>query len=455
MHKSESTGRYSLNAVKAGALVLTLGLGACSSSPTTGTAGSPETGKPYSFWPQPPTEPHIQFLRSFSGSEDVSPTQTSTLERLVLGSEKAADIQAIQKPYGVAMKNGVIYVCDIRGNCVTALDLKNKQTRLIGTSGLTNVANPADVEVADDGTIYIADSQRGAVLVYDKQERYRESFGHQGLKPVAVAVHGERLYVCDMAAHDVEIWDRTTGKSIGVIGSMGDDDGQFRLPLGVATDSKGNVYVMDMMRCRCQKFDADGKFISAKGQLGDQAGTFARPKQMAVDSEGIQYIVDANFQNVQMYDDQDRMLMEFGAAGKFAGSMDLPAGICVSDEGLEYFRDYIHPGFEAKRLILVTNQFGPNKVSVYALGARRESYPIAALSKNAATTTVEVNLTPERNRLQSVGAEAPAEGDQAGDSSGDDSAPAAKPGAGKTQVQPGQTPPTSKPKTQGAGATRD
>jgi len=34
----------------------------------------------------------------------------------------------------------------------------------------------------------------------------------------------------------------------------------------------------------------------------------------------------------------------------------------------EPFRKYIAPNFEAEYLILVTNQLGPNKVSIYAFG---------------------------------------------------------------------------------------
>jgi hypothetical protein len=51
--------------------------------------------------------------------------------------------------------------------------------------------------------------------------------------------------------------------------------------------------------------------------------------------------------------------------------MYLPAGVCVHEGDLELFKDKIHPAFQAERLVLVTNQFGPNKVSVYAMGHLR------------------------------------------------------------------------------------
>lgn len=399
--------------------------GGCGASPATKPA---QTGnRTYAFWPLAPDEPRIQFLRTFNGSDDISGKKAGGLDTLVFGKE-GNDEAGIRKPYGLAMHDGKIYVADIRAKNVMVLDLKKSQTRLMGGSGANRLSNPVDVAVADDGMIYVADNERGAILVYDAGERYSATFGHPGMKPVAVTTHGDRLYVCDMNAHAVEMFDRRSGSSAGLIGSPGDEDGQFRVPLGVATDAAGNVTVVDMMRCRVQRFAPDGKFLSGVGTLGDFAGSFARPKQVAIDREGITYVVDASFQNVQMFNDKNELLMSFGAPGNFPGAMNLPAGITVCDEGLEYFRDYLHPGFEAKRLVLVTNQFGDSKVSVYAMGERKASYPLADLSRAAARVESGVGtMTKERERMQGVGTEEPPQTPAAPAAEGG----AAAPGAGK------------------------
>jgi hypothetical protein len=190
-----------------------------------------------------------------------------------------------------------------------------------------------------------------------------------------------------------------------VIGSVGDEPGQFRLPVGVTLDKEGNVYVTDMMRCMVQKFDRDGKYISGFGRLGDHAGSFARPKHLTVDSDGIIYVVDAAFQNVQMFNDKYELLMFFGSAGDHPGSMSLPVGIVATDQGLEYFKDKIYPGFEARRLVLVANQFGAGKVSVYAMGGLRSGYTIeqvAAVSEKV-TLGVKDSRSAEALKFQNIG----------------------------------------------------
>jgi sugar lactone lactonase YvrE len=378
-------------------------LGACGGGTGTSDAGPQRAASgQYAFWPLFPDEPRVQFARALASSEDVASTKSSGLEAIVFGKESNQE-EAITKPYGVEMRDGKIYICDIRAPSLTVFDLRKKQTRLVGVSGVNRLTHPVDVAVADDGMIYVADNDRGAVVVFDAGERYSQVFGYQKFKPVAVAVHGARLFACDMTAQSVVIFDRMSGEKLGVIGGPGDGDGQFRVPIGVETDAAGNIYVVDTMQCRVQKFSADGKFVSAMGQLGDYAGSFARPKQIAIDSEGIQYVVDAAFQNVQMFSAKGELLMSFGAAGEFPGAMNLPVGIAVSDDGVELFKDLVHPGFEPQRLIVVTNQFGADKVNVYVLGKLRAGWTAQQIAAAAAPVSSGVGADPERLKLQMQG----------------------------------------------------
>jgi DNA-binding beta-propeller fold protein YncE len=359
-----------------------------------------ETPESFSFWPLAPDSPKIQFVKSYQSSGDVHLEKQSDLARIVFGEQNEQDSE-IKKPYGVAMRAGKIYVCDIRRPALAVLDLVENQVRLVGVRGVNRLTHPVDVTVADDGWIYVADNDRNAVLVYDPNERYAKTIGRRGMKPVSVAVHGDRLYVCDLTAQQVEIFDRRTGDPIGKFGSAGDEDGQFRVPISVSIDRDGNVYVSDMMRARMQKFTPDGEYLDGFGELGDYAGSFARPKQLAVDSEGIIYVVDAAFQNVQMFNDEHALLMSFGAAGSFPGAMNLPAGICVTDERLDLYQNLVHPGFEIRRLIAVTNQFGQHKVSVYALGDLREGWTLDQIHATSDKVSAGVGMNDAVTPLQS------------------------------------------------------
>ncbi len=402
-------------------LGLSLLVGGCGSGGGQRPSRNPSVTGTFAFWPRPPAEPRLQFLQAIASREDVSPSSRSALSIAVFGEDDARET-GIVKPYGLSLRNGRLYVCDITKGQLVVLDFAAKQMRVLGATGFNTLANPVDVHVAEDGMIYVADNERFAVMVFDASERFVRVIGHENFAPVGLATFGDRLYVCNKDAQIVEIFNRFTGEMIGTIGEVGDADGQFRLPLGIDTDGEGNVYVMDMMRCRLQKFGPDGELLAAMGDIGDTAGSFVRPKQIAVDSDGIVYVVDATFQNVQMFDSELRLLMHFGAAGDFAGSMNLPAGICVDDGSMQYFADELHPGFAAKRVVLVGNQFGPAKVNAYAMGERAEGWSISELTAKAADINPGVGQNPQGARLQDAGAEPePVEDPAAGEGGGGDS----------------------------------
>jgi hypothetical protein len=64
--------------------------------------------------------------------------------------------------------------------------------------------------------------------------------------------------------------------------------------------------------------------------------------------------------------------------------MDLPAGIDVHESDLDLFQQYVHPAFEVERLILVANQFGGSKISVYAMGHLKAGKTVADIAPTRA-----------------------------------------------------------------------
>jgi hypothetical protein len=348
--------------------VLGLLTGGCASNSAVpgATPKAVEAQRTAAFWPQYPDEPRIQFLTSFSVSTDVQPAK-GKLDQLIYGKEPE-QVLPLNKPYGVEMWNGRIYVCDIRNGTVTVLDLRNKQVLVLGKTPNDALLTPTDIAIAPDGMKYVADTGRGLVAVYDAQDRRVNTIGHKDLKPVSLAVRGNELYVCDFVGQRVEVFDRGSGQVLRAIGEPGSEAGQFIRPLGIAVDAQGFVYVMDVMKCQLQKFDPKGELVGNWGTISANAGGLVRPKHIDIDRDGTLYVVDAAFQNVQLFDQRGQVLTFFGTAGAHPGSMYLPAGICVHEGDLDLFANQIHPAFQAERLVLVTNQFGGNKVAVYAMG---------------------------------------------------------------------------------------
>jgi len=347
----------------------------------------------YAFWPAAPDMPHIQFLTAINSSRDIAPAH-SGFEQMVYGREADQSL-AINKPYGVRMWNGRIYVCDIRSKGLTVLDLRQRQTRIMGATGNGTLTKAIDLAIAPDGTKYVVDASQSAVVVFNADERFVNLFQLPGSNPVGIAVHDNLLYVTDFKAGHVKVLDRNSGKELRTIGEKGGEDGQFIGPLAVACDKQGNVYVTDTLKARIQKFSPEGKLLLAYGEAGDRPGNFVRPKHIGVCADGEVHIVDAAFNNIQVFDADGKVVGFYGSRGNHPGAMDLPAGLEVSETDMDLFEQYIHPAFEAERLILVTNQFGPNKISVFAQGHLRQGKSLADISPMRADVTAGTVATTQ------------------------------------------------------------
>jgi DNA-binding beta-propeller fold protein YncE len=325
-----------------------------------GTRGAQQAE--YIFYPAPPEQPRIQYLTTFNSEWDVTGPM-DRLEMFVLG-ERAAG--RIIKPYGVAIHDGKILVCDTVAGAVFVLDLVNRGIESLGEKAPGRLKKPINIAVDTDGTRYVADRALKRVLVYDDQNRYLNAFGSpEAWAPTDVLVAGDHLYVSDLDHGQIVVVDKSSGEELERLGREGFEEAQFMFPTNLARDRDGNLYVSDTANYRIQKVDRRGRPLLQIGEAGDAPGNFARPKGLAVDDEGRIYAVDAAFMNVQIFDAEGRLLLAFGPAGTEPGDMYLPAKVELDYDHLGLFADRVAPGYELEYLILVTNQYGPNKISVY------------------------------------------------------------------------------------------
>lgn len=286
----------------------------------------------------------------------------------------------IAKPFGVATLDHKVFIADTGAPRVVVLNMVTRTFDQFGVKGRGVLRKPINVRIGPDHRLYVADTLRKQVVVFDEQGKYLGAIGDgQEFKPADVAVYGDEVYVLDIDAHDIKVYDRSAGTLKRTLGQRGSEPGSFNFPSNMVFDEEGNLFVCDSMNFRVQKLGPNGDSLLSFGGAGDTAGFFSRPRGIAVDRSGIIYVVDALTGIVQMFNAEGQPLMFFGRGGTDEGELMLPAQIFIDYDNVDDFKEFLDPDFDAEYIIFVTNQIEKNKVSVFAFGRLHEALPAAGL----------------------------------------------------------------------------
>lgn len=321
------------------------------------------------FYPAPPDDPRIQFLAAFSSSADFEGSG-SAFRKFIIGEEKSQ--KPIVKPYGVAVYDNKIYLCDTVNNAIDILDFHRRKFEYFNPKGRLQLVEPINLAFDLNGNMYIADSGLGQVVILDREGNFLGSIGKKGeLKPTGVLINSQNIYVCDLKTHSVQAFDlRSRQYLFSLPRENASEEAKLFSPTNIAADAEGNIYVSDTGAFRVQKYSPSGEFLRSIGAQGDSLGQFARPKGIAVDKNGRIYCVDAAFENVQVFNKQAKLLFFFGSP-QTPASLVLPAGIAIDYSLKDYFSGLVSPDFEVEHLVLVTSQYGDRKLSVFGFGHKK------------------------------------------------------------------------------------
>jgi DNA-binding beta-propeller fold protein YncE len=129
------------------------------------------------------------------------------------------------------------------------------------------------------------------------------------------------------------------GTFLHTLGERGSGPGQFNYPLDADFDADGDLYVLDALNTRVQRFHWDGtgyRYVLHFGEHGTASGSFQMPKALAVTPSGHVYITDSLADKVTVFDRDGTFLLTFGgrfvASNKMApGGLNMPAGIAADE----------------------------------------------------------------------------------------------------------------------------
>ncbi len=239
----------------------------------------------------------------------------------------------LQRPQsGVVDENGRIFVTDTSRQVVLVFDpLEGRLIEWESAATATHFVAPAGIALGTAGEVYVADSDLGIVARLNQKGESISVVGRGELRrPVGVAFDAvtQRLYVVDTHDHDIKVFD-TNGRLLRTLGQRGEKPGEFNYPTYLAL-ANGRLYITDTMNARVQVIEAEtGEPKQIIGERGMNVGNLVRPKGVAVDKEGNVYIVESYYDHLLVFNNSGQFLMPIGGTGNKIGNFYLPSGVWI------------------------------------------------------------------------------------------------------------------------------
>ena len=207
------------------------------------------------IFPLPPDEPRIQFLTSINTSGDVSGRQ-SGFNRFLFGE---APEKPIIKPYGIFIRNGKIYIADSGAGGMEIIDLVNNTFDYFIPTGMGQLQLPINCYVDENDKLYVADSKRHQIVIFDEEGKYLDAFGgKENFKPTAVSVYKGNIYLANLEAQKIQVYDTTNFELINEFPDTNPKDSAYLFqPVNIFL-ANDRVYVSDFGDFKIKIYSLDG-----------------------------------------------------------------------------------------------------------------------------------------------------------------------------------------------------
>jgi DNA-binding beta-propeller fold protein YncE len=265
--------------------------------------------------------------------------------------------QLLKKPHGIAIDDQDNIYCTLptRGK-VVVFDKNGSFIRTFGSKGSApgSLRGPLGVAVdSKHNRVYVADRARFRLVIFDLRGNFIKET--RILSPVTPYVGNNRLYLGTygpLAILSLE------GKLLDTWGARSRNMGDFDYPQGVATDSRGNVYVSDTNNTRLVAMNKKGDILWVVGQPPQKTiepkNTINLPAGLCIDDQDRLFVVDSFDFTIRAYNTHGRELAKFGtgSSGNLDGQFNMADGIAFMGNHTFAVADKYNDRIQIVRLML-------------------------------------------------------------------------------------------------------
>ncbi len=222
-----------------------------------------DRGRLLDVWTAPEMEYPVGLAQGENGDLFVGDVQAGKIFRFRSDGtfEGTLGDGVVQRPAGLFLREGTLWVADVGRHQILALDPEGGSLqRVYGEGpgeGPGQLLYPNYVWVDEDGTVYVADSNNHRIQVFEPEGELRQVLGAgtgEGrlLLPRGLGIDPlGRLHVVSTLAHQVVVLDPSTDRVLATYGLQGSRDGELLFPNGLWT-ARDRVYVVDRGNARIQ-----------------------------------------------------------------------------------------------------------------------------------------------------------------------------------------------------------
>jgi DNA-binding beta-propeller fold protein YncE len=224
---------------------------------------------------------------------------------------------------------------------------KKKYFRIQGGDG-KRLQSPTAVAVDVEDNMYVSDAGSGMVLVYDSQGKFLRALGDREgegflVEPDGIAIDSStgNIYVSDSPRHLIYVFDREgQARSRFAVGNK--PAGFGRRGTDGSTDiviRQNQLILVDGNSCMLEFFDLEGHPQQQFEIFDNSCGLEPKKVSLDVDAAGDIYVSDSALNTVHVYDHNGDFLYAFGSQGTARGEFLSPSGVRIDAKGRIYVAD--------------------------------------------------------------------------------------------------------------------
>ncbi|MCR2806636.1 S-layer homology domain-containing protein [Paenibacillus soyae] len=258
---------------------------------------------------------------------------------------------------GTVDADGNLYVLEYGSQSVMKFDSTGVHADSWGGAGSDpgRFFYPSDLETDAEGNVYVSDSGNYRIQKFDGSGEFVEEWRSEGDEEGQFNGVGEmgrdrsgNLYVLDEENHRMQKFDpegelllQWPLKTIDLGGEEGEEDGElgprfFAMPLDIAVDGNGNVYLMFEFNGQVVKYDTNGNEVGewSAALAGEEwIWDFDYSYQIEADASGSVYVMDPIRGSIKQFSSDGRHMATWGENEEHIAQ---PVGFSLAPDGRFY-----------------------------------------------------------------------------------------------------------------------